>query len=119
MEKTIDLQEIQTNLEDLRQRLLRRIRKQAKKIERPTVSESDSSALAQRYVTHQRRSSAQIRAERKLEQVVAALQRLDQGNYGICLTCGQAIQPGRLATLPYAELCVQCKETQETQGITI
>lgn len=40
----------------------------------------------------------------------AALERIDSGNFGICGICGQAIEPARLAAIPYATACVGCKE---------
>jgi RNA polymerase-binding transcription factor DksA len=36
--------------------------------------------------------------------------RLDDGNYGQCLKCGEAIQPQRLRALPAVELCVACTD---------
>jgi DnaK suppressor protein len=119
MEKTIDLQLIREKLNEQRLELMRRIAKQAELLEPQPVIGSDRSALANRYVSQQRRSNALARAELKLKHVIAALQRLEQGNYGLCLSCGQAIQPGRLEALPHTELCVRCKEAREQRGITI
>ena len=48
--------------------------------------------------------------ERQLEQVNAALQRMDEGAYGICLNCGRQIDPERLKALPFAEYCIDCAE---------
>ncbi|MGE0170346.1 TraR/DksA family transcriptional regulator [Nocardioides sp.] len=36
-----------------------------------------------------------------------ALAKLDDGTYGICDACGQAIGEGRLEALPWATLCVE------------
>jgi DnaK suppressor protein len=40
-----------------------------------------------------------------------ALAKLDDGNYGICDACGEAIAQERLEALPWATLCVRCKAT--------
>jgi len=48
-----------------------------------------------------------------LTQVDAALQRLDEGRYGICARCGQQIAPDRLEALPYAIYCVTCQSEVE------
>jgi DnaK suppressor protein len=48
------------------------------------------------------------RAKVKLERLEAALQRIEEGTYGVCETCGQAIEPERLAALPIATLCIAC-----------
>ena len=48
--------------------------------------------------------------ERTLRQVEHALRRFDRGTYGVCEQCGQEINPERLQVLPYATLCLTCKE---------
>jgi DnaK suppressor protein len=49
-------------------------------------------------------------ARRTLEEVDAALERLDAGTYGTCLSCGGPIAPARLAARPTAALCVSCAQ---------
>jgi DnaK suppressor protein len=44
----------------------------------------------------------------ELQQVRAALKRLDAGEYGVCASCGADISPARLQALPYATLCIHC-----------
>ena len=39
--------------------------------------------------------------------VVRALEKLDEGTYGSCDTCGRPIPQGRLEALPWAVLCVE------------
>jgi DnaK suppressor protein len=48
-----------------------------------------------------------------LDQIERALSRIDDGTYGICESCGQAIGKGRLQAFPRATLCVSCKEREE------
>ena len=43
-------------------------------------------------------------------QVSEALERIDNGSYGLCLQCGQPIAAKRLAALPWVELCITCQE---------
>jgi RNA polymerase-binding transcription factor DksA len=45
---------------------------------------------------------------RELEEIDAALSRLDEGRYGACVRCGQAIDVGRLRVLPAAAHCARC-----------
>jgi DnaK suppressor protein len=47
-------------------------------------------------------------------QVNLALQRLEDGTYGLCQTCGQAIALERLEALPFAGQCVACKSKEQT-----
>ncbi|MGY0219020.1 TraR/DksA family transcriptional regulator [Endozoicomonadaceae bacterium StTr2] len=46
--------------------------------------------------------------ELELRQVVKALDRLSEGDYGICERCGVDIPEARLEIMPYAALCVKC-----------
>jgi RNA polymerase-binding protein DksA len=51
--------------------------------------------------------SAQARAA--VEDIDAALERIEDGTYGVCAQCGKNIPKERLRALPQAALCVQCK----------
>lgn len=42
------------------------------------------------------------------EEIVAALARIEAGDYGICTVCGGDIAPARLAALPTASRCINC-----------
>ena len=56
-------------------------------------------------------------AERQQARAIrAALQRMTDGNYGRCVTCGAPIAPRRLAALPYATQCIACVTRAEHQG---
>jgi DnaK suppressor protein len=44
----------------------------------------------------------------KLKQVEAALEKMEQGKYGICEQCEAEIPEARLEIMPYAEFCTQC-----------
>ncbi|HEY7340656.1 MAG TPA: TraR/DksA C4-type zinc finger protein [Ktedonobacterales bacterium] len=50
-----------------------------------------------------------------LEQVQAALRRLDDGTYGFCQRCGKPIGERRLEALPYAEYDLECQEIVERE----
>lgn len=56
---------------------------------------------------------ALARAALARRQVMAALQRLDEGSYGVCLACGEAIDARRLEALPAAALCRSCQVLDE------
>ena len=51
--------------------------------------------------------------QKRLRKIDEAIQRLDQGIYGICLGCFKPIPAKRLALIPIAESCVPCKERKE------
>jgi DnaK suppressor protein len=46
-------------------------------------------------------------------EVIAALTRISDREYGICEECGETISPKRLKALPYAKLCVACQNRRE------
>jgi len=49
----------------------------------------------------------------RINQVERAVERLDEGSYGWCERCGNAIPVERLAAFPSATLCVSCKQLEE------
>jgi DnaK suppressor protein len=49
-------------------------------------------------------------AEQLLTKVQDALERFEQGTYGVCKHCGTEIDPARLQALPYASLCLRCQQ---------
>lgn len=42
-----------------------------------------------------------------------ALNRLDNGTYGICESCGRSIASARLEAIPFVRFCVKCAETND------
>jgi len=52
--------------------------------------------------------------DRKLiSKIKEALERIDQGTFGICADCGQPIEEKRLEVRPVTSQCIECKEDQE------
>ncbi|WP_426310400.1 TraR/DksA family transcriptional regulator [Cellulosimicrobium sp. E-16] len=51
-------------------------------------------------------------AAARVEEVDAALARLDAGTYGVCEACGRPIATGRLEARPTARTCVACAATR-------
>lgn len=56
----------------------------------------------------QSRRRALIAARLTVEEIDQALQRLDDGSYGLCLGCSGPIVVERLLTVPYTRYCVPC-----------
>ena len=48
-----------------------------------------------------------------LAKIDAALEKIDSGEYGECVNCGEEIGIARLRARPVAELCIDCKAEQE------
>jgi RNA polymerase-binding protein DksA len=51
--------------------------------------------------------------ERLLQAIDAALQRIEDGTFGICQNCGQPIAAERLEALPWTTRCIDCKRREE------
>ena len=49
-----------------------------------------------------------------LQAIEEALARLDEGSYGVCRDCGEAIAPARLNAIPWTRVCIECKEKQKS-----
>lgn len=54
-----------------------------------------------------------MRESQELRDVEAALTRIDEGSYGRCADCGDAIGRARLQAYPAAMRCVSCQEKFE------
>lgn len=50
------------------------------------------------------------RAESKARSLEVAIQKAEEGDYGLCEICGQPIDPARLAILPHTKRCIQCAQ---------
>lgn len=48
-----------------------------------------------------------------LEQIEAALSRMDHGHYGECIECGEKISLRRLEALPFVTMCIVCARESE------
>jgi len=57
--------------------------------------------------------AAQRRRDAELLRLQAALQRLEQDDYGICADCDEPISEGRLMIDLAADYCVQCASKHE------
>jgi DnaK suppressor protein len=58
-------------------------------------------------------AASQQRAVTQLRQVDAALARLESGEFGVCPSCGEDIDPRRLLLQPTVTLCLACTEARE------
>jgi DnaK suppressor protein len=59
---------------------------------------------------------AYAHAAAELSQVLAAQRRVDEGTYGLCEDCGDAIDERRLLVLPATRYCTACQAIHERPG---
>lgn len=52
----------------------------------------------------------------RVRDIDAALKRIDQGVYGLCMRCEEEISPRRMEVRPFSRYCVECKADVEKFG---
>lgn len=52
------------------------------------------------------------RRQTRLRRIDAALERIDEGEFGDCMSCGEPIAPGRLEFDPTSPRCLACAQDQ-------
>ena len=57
--------------------------------------------------------SLEENSEHVLKAIEGALQRIHDGTYGICRSCGRPISEERLEAIPYATECIDCRRKGE------
>ena len=50
------------------------------------------------------------RESQLLRNVRAALRRIEEGTFGVCLHCEEDISPKRIIAVPWTPFCIQCQE---------
>jgi len=109
---TVDLGAARTSLEDHRTRLRHEIEQQG-----VDPDSEDYLAVLERGFADGGHTAAErgqtitlVRELRTgLTDVERALRKLDNGTYGLCERCGEAIGADRLEAIPWARLCIRCK----------
>lgn len=107
----------ETRLEQIRQRLLTR-RDELRSLSDTTAESRKPVELDQQSVGRLSRMDAlqgqamaqetERRRASELQRIEAALARLDAGDYGFCIACGEEIADKRLELDPTAPLCIDC-----------
>jgi DnaK suppressor protein len=76
------------------------------------VDQSSVGRLTRMDALQSQAMAAEVERRRELElsRIQAALERLAQGEYGYCVSCGEPIAPRRLELDPATPLCLSCAE---------
>jgi len=67
------------------------------------------------YYEMERRSANSLKLKERLIEIEHALDKMDNGTYGLCDCCGSRISLDRLKALPHTIYCVRCKLSREGQ----
>ena len=73
----------------------------------PDPSSAEGGSMAFEY---EKDLSVDANTEDLLRKAEKALERLNEGSYGVCESCGTAIPVARLEVLPYTTVCVECAQ---------
>ena len=114
---------LRARLESERKRLIEEM-EQIKSTMRPADERREGSPFGKREEEAtesyelERRLTLEKSIREQLASVEHALQKFEDGTYGLCDSCGKPIPPERLEALPQATLCLDCKARQakDAQG---
>jgi RNA polymerase-binding transcription factor len=116
----VDVDEFRELLQEERQRLVDAIEYLQKEnpgsIEDETDDETTDNHLAETATVTLDREidyTLEEHSEYVLSSIDGALGRIGDGTYGNCLNCGHAIAQDRLAAIPWATHCIECKRLEE------
>lgn len=102
----------------LRDRLEKKKLELSSRLERITANlrrglETDSKERAKQLDDSQVVDALGNEAREELKKVSLALRRMDAGEYGLCSSCGAAINARRIEAYPYASECIDCATMEE------
>ena len=117
MEKT-ELRAYQSHLFELRTRLMREVGMIEQELREDLLAPGDPSPIASHPADEDVEGfDEQVilaqNEEQLLEEVEAALERIEAGSFGSCELCGREIPKQRLDALPQAATCIECARTAE------
>ena len=52
----------------------------------------------------------------KINDIDVALEQIEKGEYGVCMSCGEDISPRRMEVRPFSRYCIECKTDIEKLG---
>ena len=81
--------------------------------ERDAEATQDPADMAANAYTKELLMSMSTNDRQLLDSIDAALDRIEQGEYGKCVNCGEPIQEKRLEAVPWARHCIRCQDLIE------
>jgi DnaK suppressor protein len=72
--------------------------------------EADDNDLADRFEDFEDKSAKTDELQKRLHSVTGAIERIENGTYGVCRVCQAQIEPERLTANPAADTCIAHKE---------
>ncbi|MFL6210475.1 MAG: TraR/DksA family transcriptional regulator [Pyrinomonadaceae bacterium] len=81
--------------------------------ERDLEATQDPADMAANAYTKELLISMSANDRRLLDLIDEALRRIEAGEYGECVNCGEQVQEKRLEAVPWARYCLKCQDLQE------
>jgi RNA polymerase-binding transcription factor DksA len=101
-----DYEEVRLNLIDMLEELDDRLAKITHDVKEPLDKDFEEQAIqAENDEVLDDLGNA---ARSEIQLVKQALDRIDNGRYGLCVVCGQPISKERLKAIPYSSMCIKC-----------
>lgn len=107
-----ELKEIKKHLLQLKEEAAARL-KDKKTMDMPEAEVGDPIDDASRSIDKEILFELSGNAHNTIEQIEAALRKMDKGIYGRCEYCRQPIPKKRIKALPFARYCVNCQHSNE------
>jgi DnaK suppressor protein len=108
----IDLAAIERRLRARREELLRLTAAHEDESAPVEVDQSSVGRLTRMDALQSQAMAAEVERRREVElaRIVGALERIEQGDYGYCVSCGEPVALKRLQLDPATPLCLRCAE---------
>lgn len=111
-----DIEQIKQRLELQRHealQILRRIEGETKSLDVDSTHDSADRCL----ISISKESLFERSSQRRtvLRLIEAALKRIADGSFGVCIACGDDIQARRLEALPWTQFCIRCQAEREQE----
>ncbi len=72
------------------------------------IADRAANSYTKEFLFHQSNNDRQL-----LQMVDGALDRIRDGSFGQCISCGEEINPKRLEAVPWTRHCIECQEKAE------
>lgn len=108
-------------LDQLRQELLDKKSELAARLDRISLNvqrgfDADSKEMAKELEDSEVVDALGNEARAEIVKIGAALARMDEGSFGLCTQCGEAIDRNRVIAYPFADDCIECAKDAERRN---
>ena len=114
--KPIDVESMRQKLESHRRESLQTLAQLGRETRSPEPDDTqDSADLSTANASKELLFERSSQRRTMLRLIEAALQRIADGSFGVCVSCGDEIRPRRLQALPWTQFCLRCQEEIERE----